>query len=468
MATIVALSKSTMLASSPSPVMGSKLCRSASDSDLSRSLSVPSSLHPTNNGTTTRSSRLSIHMSCEASSSYDVSVSSSSSSGHISISITQSSQPVIPVPPPIILNEKGRLKVTKHMNIINIPPLLIGDLVPVPPPMPPFHFLKKAARAAPKHDPRPKAPFTCPVCDDDVTPDTGYVFPTCCHQFCNECVSQNLRVQIFNGGFRDLHCLSPGCKQSFDVDMLQAMTDENTRNKYWLFHNSPDSNPNSRWCTKQGCGNAVVRPADSNDNKIICDRAGCGTAMCFLCRRDWHDGACDTKDETLLTLSKLTGTEMHSCPKCNILCEKDNGCEYVQCLNCKHGFCWFCLDPHDHNMSRHVHNPDTYKGPNAWNPGNVNRRRRVARNVFKGIGIGLAAVVLGPPALALGVAAVAVGGLPYLGYRFGKKMAQDHRVKKDYKQVMKRQQTWAKDEAARRRGLGLDVSEHVLAMAGEL
>lgn len=41
------------------------------------------------------------------------------------------------------------------------------------------------------------------------------------------------------------------------------------------------------------------------------------------------------------------------CPKCNVRVQKDGGCFYMQCLRCRHAFCWQCLQPHDHTNRGH-------------------------------------------------------------------------------------------------------------------
>lgn len=35
------------------------------------------------------------------------------------------------------------------------------------------------------------------------------------------------------------------------------------------------------------------------------------------------------------------------CPKCRVYIERDEGCAQMMCKNCKHAFCWYCLESLD-------------------------------------------------------------------------------------------------------------------------
>lgn len=42
--------------------------------------------------------------------------------------------------------------------------------------------------------------------------------------------------------------------------------------------------------------------------------------------------------------SSYLNYSLFQCPRCHIRIEKNGGCNHMQCFNCKHDFCWMCLE----------------------------------------------------------------------------------------------------------------------------
>ncbi|CAJ0947548.1 unnamed protein product [Ranitomeya imitator] len=60
----------------------------------------------------------------------------------------------------------------------------------------------------------------------------------------------------------------------------------------------------------------------------------------------------------LISSSALKMVEDHipikRCPKCKVYIERDEGCAQMMCKNCKHAFCWYCLESlDDGNQGKH-------------------------------------------------------------------------------------------------------------------
>jgi ariadne-1 len=91
----------------------------------------------------------------------------------------------------------------------------------------------------------------------------------------------------------------------------------------------------------------------------------CGTTFCFLCTSEWHEPVkceyikrwklkCEDKDNTE-TLNYIV-SYTKNCPKCQVVIEKNGGCNHMTCRKCHHEFCWTCGQPMVHNlqdMGRH-------------------------------------------------------------------------------------------------------------------
>jgi len=41
------------------------------------------------------------------------------------------------------------------------------------------------------------------------------------------------------------------------------------------------------------------------------------------------------------------------CPNCGVMIHKNGGCKHMQCVKCRHEFCWFCLGTY----TGYRHNP---------------------------------------------------------------------------------------------------------------
>ena len=41
---------------------------------------------------------------------------------------------------------------------------------------------------------------------------------------------------------------------------------------------------------------------------------------------------------------KLNKVNYKQCPSCNVIIEKNEGCNQMKCTNCSFEFCWLCLE----------------------------------------------------------------------------------------------------------------------------
>lgn len=56
------------------------------------------------------------------------------------------------------------------------------------------------------------------------------------------------------------------------------------------------------------------------------------------------------------------------CPKCKVYIERDEGCAQMMCKNCKHAFCWYCLESLDVSTGRPPARPGRGRAPFAEEP----------------------------------------------------------------------------------------------------
>ncbi|CAO2604899.1 E3 ubiquitin-protein ligase RNF144A [Lemmus lemmus] len=81
----------------------------------------------------------------------------------------------------------------------------------------------------------------------------------------------------------------------------------------------------------------------------------CDMEFCSACKARWHPGqGCpETMPITFLPgesryrYMEEGDAPIKRCPKCRVYIERDEGCAQMMCKNCKHAFCWYCLESLD-------------------------------------------------------------------------------------------------------------------------
>jgi len=113
----------------------------------------------------------------------------------------------------------------------------------------------------------------------------------CQHQFCHSCLEEYLKINIGEGKVIDINCPNPTCSYKLQPYDVHNLVDEENYSKYeeFTFLIALRSDPNTRWCPKPSCGNAVI--GDPAHPKITCTK--CSYSFCFNCNEDWHSGTCE-------------------------------------------------------------------------------------------------------------------------------------------------------------------------------
>ncbi|XP_062311789.1 probable E3 ubiquitin-protein ligase RNF144A-A, partial [Osmerus eperlanus] len=115
--------------------------------------------------------------------------------------------------------------------------------------------------------------------------------------------------------------------------------------------------PCRTWCPSQSC-QAVCQLKETEaplPQLVTC--AVCTLEFCSVCKASWHpDQACQENQHITSFLPGETSSlykneeddaPIKRCPKCKVYIERDEGCAQMMCKNCKHAFCWYCLESLD-------------------------------------------------------------------------------------------------------------------------
>ncbi|KAF7654025.1 hypothetical protein LDENG_00075700 [Lucifuga dentata] len=187
----------------------------------------------------------------------------------------------------------------------------------------------------------------CPICYSSLQPGEGIILRECLHSFCRDC----LKGTIVNSQEAEICC--PDCDSKLQDREIRALLTEEEYQRFLelrlsiaesrLEHSFHCQTSNCRgWCTYE-----------DEVNEFYCEL--CKETNCILCRAIHKGMNCkDYQDELRIRAendlaAKQTkqmvegllrnGEAMH-CPRCDIIVQKKDGCDWIRCLMCKTEICW--------------------------------------------------------------------------------------------------------------------------------
>ncbi|KAN0025751.1 hypothetical protein ACTFIU_005414 [Dictyostelium citrinum] len=196
--------------------------------------------------------------------------------------------------------------------------------------------------------------YTCEICfSDDLPLDKIYTLDDCHHRFCKECLTQHFKSKIFDGDCKSIQCPDTTCRRLVNYQEIKHNVDKKTMAKYedFLLQITLKEDPNSRFCPRPGCNNAMIGDSDTV-TMVICTSESCRYTFCFNCKSEWHQDMTCQQWEEFKILKETSNQRFEEwarqntkpCPKCKSKIEKNGGCNHMTCKLCKHQFCWLCLD----------------------------------------------------------------------------------------------------------------------------
>ena len=175
---------------------------------------------------------------------------------------------------------------------------------------------------------------------------------TCGHSYCGDCFAS----QCSSAGDGDLpvRCFgdSGNCLEVLEIQELKkALTSaafEQLLEDSFTTH--ARMNPKSfQYCPTPDCQQIYRTSPDG----IIFTCPACLTPICTTCQITSHDGmTCEVYkrigtdgDEEFQRWKQEN--DVKDCPICKVSIEKSEGCNHMECRNCKTHICWFCLETFD-------------------------------------------------------------------------------------------------------------------------
>ncbi|KAF6722472.1 RanBP-type and C3HC4-type zinc finger-containing protein 1 [Oryzias melastigma] len=188
----------------------------------------------------------------------------------------------------------------------------------------------------------------CPICFSALQPGEGVVLRECLHTFCRECLIGTIR----NSNDAEVSCPDNCESKLLDREIKELLTDEEHQRFLELRLSIAESrSEHSFHCQTPNCRGWCIY--EDEVNEFHCDL--CSEINCLLCRaihkgmncKDYQDdlrvraqndeAAQQTKQ---MLESMLQNGEAMNCPRCAIIVQKKDGCDWICCLMCKTEICW--------------------------------------------------------------------------------------------------------------------------------
>lgn len=198
----------------------------------------------------------------------------------------------------------------------------------------------------------PGSKYECPVCfDEDLDINRIFVLASCHHYLCVDCMSQH--IVTLNKSLRAsaLPCPIPDCaKLVGHAEVKRCLpADEFERYQQFLLQDALSKVGECRWCPNPGCGTAMI--GDPSIPLMRCPKPDCHFSFCFNCKEKWHtDLTCEQyqawKKENQAGDARFVdwvAKNTKPCAKCHVAIQKNGGCNHMTCANCRHQFCWLCM-----------------------------------------------------------------------------------------------------------------------------
>lgn len=188
----------------------------------------------------------------------------------------------------------------------------------------------------------------CPICFSLLGPEEGVVLRECLHTFCREC----LKATVVNSHDAEVSCPEKCDSKLLDREIQALLTDEEHQRFLELRLSIAESrSEHSFHCQTPNCRGWCIY--EDEVNEFHCEL--CDETNCILCRAIHSDMNCkDYQDDLRIRAendqaaqqtkqmleSMLKNGEAMKCPRCDIIVQKKDGCDWICCLMCKTEICW--------------------------------------------------------------------------------------------------------------------------------
>ncbi|KAF3046253.1 hypothetical protein E8E11_008156 [Didymella keratinophila] len=166
--------------------------------------------------------------------------------------------------------------------------------------------------------------------------------------------------RLKENGWQEVKCPGHSCKVNLTYEEIKAYASREVFDRYDVMqaHNVLSADPSFRWCRAERCTSGQIHDIEEMGNEFVC--VECHERFCIVHEGPYHDDeTCDEceyrvgeqkeRDERRRedeASEQAVGQLTKRCPgkMCGRPIEKNGGCIHMSCSQCKHQFCWTCLE----------------------------------------------------------------------------------------------------------------------------
>ncbi|XP_072267729.1 E3 ubiquitin-protein ligase RNF144B [Pyxicephalus adspersus] len=244
----------------------------------------------------------------------------------------------------------------------------------------------------------------CKLCLCEHPLDMMTTLRDCSCIFCTVCLRQYVQLAIREGfgspiTCPDMVCPKRGLLQEAEIACLVNIDQLHLYQRLRL-EREVHLDPCRTWCPTTDCQTVCQIEASDSDIPVSVECHVCLLKFCSVCKKAWHpEHLCqENQPEAVQLVKGAACTDVDACikqcPVCHIYIERNEGCAQMMCKNCKHTFCWYCLQNLDNDIFlRHYD-----KGPCRNKLGHSRASVMWNRTQVVGIlvGLGIIAIVTSP------------------------------------------------------------------------
>ncbi|KAM4688687.1 E3 ubiquitin-protein ligase RNF144B isoform 1-T3 [Discoglossus pictus] len=247
--------------------------------------------------------------------------------------------------------------------------------------------------------------ITCKLCLCEYPLDMMTILQECNCIFCTVCLKQYVQLAVREGfgspiTCPDMLCAKRGVLQEGEIASLVPVDQLQLYQRLKL-DREVHLDPCRTWCPTADCHTVCQVEAGGSEVAVRVNCPVCHTQFCSSCKSIWiSEHSCQDNQPTVVSSEKgvFLSTDVDACikqcPVCQIYIERNEGCAQMMCKNCKHTFCWYCLQ----NLDTDIFLRHYDKGPCRNKLGHSRASVMLNRMQVVGIlvGLGIIAIVTSP------------------------------------------------------------------------